>query len=224
MLKITILNENLVRRRSLLAEHGLSLWVEDGSEKVLFDTGHTDVYLHNAREMSIDLSEAHVIVLSHGHYDHCGGLAFYPAQARWPRVFIHPDAFLPKYLKLNNSSELCKAIGIPWHRADLNLEKRLMLNTSTMQIGEKMFVCSDIPQTTDFELPSEKLMVKKDDQMTVDDLHDEQILVCQRQQGLVVILGCSHPGVVNCLKYVQQLFPGQAIKTVIGGDASGECK
>lgn len=218
MLKITILTENLVRRRNLLAEHGLSLWIEDGAEKVLFDAGQTDVYLHNAKELNIDLTEAHAVVLSHGHYDHGGGLAFYPKEARWPRVFIHPDAFMPKFEKVKDSSEPYKAIGLPWGKGDIDrLEKHLMLNSSTMQIGENMFICSGIPQTTEFEVCSTKLMVKKDDQMLVDDLHDEQILVCQREQGLVVILGCSHPGIVNCLKFVQQLFPGKTIQTIIGG-------
>ncbi len=218
MLKITILTENLVRRRNLLAEHGLSLWIEDGAEKVLFDAGQTDVYLHNAKELNIDLTEAHAIVVSHGHYDHGGGLAYFPRKARWPRVFVHPEAFLGKFEKMKDSSEQYKAIGIPWGVGDLDhLDKHLLFNTSTMQIGENMFICSGIPQTTGFELPSAKLMVKKDDQMVVDDLHDEQILVCQREQGLVVILGCSHPGIVNCLKFVQQLFPGKTIQTIIGG-------
>ena len=218
MLKIAILAENLVRKRNLLAEHGLSLWIEDGAEKVLFDTGQTDVYVHNAREMNIDLSAAHSVVLSHGHFDHVGGLAFYPKAARWPRVFAHQDAFLPKFERVQDSPDQFKAIGFPWDRKDLDhLENHLMLNTSTMQIGEKMFICSGIPRMTDFETPAAQLMVKIDNQMVVDDLHDEQILVCQREQGLVVILGCSHPGLVNCLLFVQQLFPGMKILKIIGG-------
>ena len=86
-----------------------------------------------------------------------------------------------------------------------------------MQIAENMFICSGIPQTNDFETVADNMMVKKDDHMVVDDMHDEQILVCQRERGLVVILGCSHPGIVNCLKFVQQLFPGKTIQTIIGG-------
>ena len=131
MLKITVLTENTVRQHNLLAEHGLSLWIEDGTEKVLFDTGQTDVYLHNAKELNIDLTEAHAVVLSHGHYDHGGGLAFFPVDARWPRVFVHPDALLSKFEKEQDPSKQYKAIGFPWEAGDLDhLEKHLMLNTS----------------------------------------------------------------------------------------------
>ena len=166
MLKITILTENLVRRRNLIAEHGLSLWIEDESDKVLFDSGQTDVYLHNAKELNIDLTEAHAVVLSHGHYDHGSGLAYFPEETRWPRVFVHPDAFVPKYEKVKDSPEQYKTSGFSWEKGDLDhLEKHLMLNTSTMQIGENMFVCSGIPRTTEFEPALAKLMVKKDGQM-----------------------------------------------------------
>lgn len=218
MLKIRILAENLVRQRNLLAEHGLSLWIEDDTDRVLFDVGQTDVYLHNARHLGIDLSQVNAIVLSHGHYDHTGGLPYFPDAAKRPRIFVHPDAFLPKFEKTDDAQAPYKAIGIPWQKDMLaHLENRIMFNTSTMQVGERLYILTEIPRTTDYEEPAKKLMVKKDDQMLIDDLHDEQVLVCQREQGLVVMLGCSHPGVVNCLKYVRRLFPDQPIQSIIGG-------
>lgn len=78
MMKITLLAENLVRQRGLLAEHGLSFWIERDDGPILFDAGQTDVYLHNARILGIDVASARAIVRRHGHFDHGGGLAFFP--------------------------------------------------------------------------------------------------------------------------------------------------
>ncbi len=218
MLNITILTENLVKKRGLLAEHGLSFWIENGSERVLFDTGQTDVFRRNAHQLGVDLATAQAIVLSHGHYDHTGGLPYFPFEEARPRIFIHPDAFLPKYGKASRLDEPHHPIGIPFTRQSLpQMENRLMLNTSTMQVSENMTVCTDIPRTVDFEQVSSDLMVEKNELLVQDNMHDEQLLVISRPQGLVVVVGCSHPGIVNALKYVQLFYPDQPIHTVIGG-------
>jgi 7,8-dihydropterin-6-yl-methyl-4-(beta-D-ribofuranosyl)aminobenzene 5'-phosphate synthase len=196
----------------------LSLWIDTGSERVLFDTGQTDAYVRNAQALGIDLSQTQAIVLSHGHYDHGGGLAFLPQAARWPRVFAHPDAFLPRTAWLGRDPASRRPIGLPWQRAELTgLEQRLMLNTATMQIGDSCVACAGVRRVTAFEEPAEGLFVEEVGIMRPDCLLDEQFLVCQLPQGLVVVLGCSHPGVINCLMAVRQLFPDRPIRAVIGG-------
>lgn len=218
MATITILTENLVRKTGLLAEHGLSLWIENDRDHILFDTGQTHVFLHNAKALGIDVTQANVIIISHGHYDHGGGLAFFPSEARWPRVVFHPDAFLPKYTRAKKQDQPHTASGMPWRRSDLHqLEHHLLLNTSTVQIGENAVVFADIPHTVDFETISEDLLIEKNELLVQDHMKDEQLLVLSRPQGLVVIVGCSHPGIVNALKYVQLFYADQPIHTIIGG-------
>lgn len=218
MLTIKILTENLVYQRGLLAEHGLSFWIENGPDRVLFDTGQTDVFKHNAGRMGLDLTTIQGIVISHGHYDHGNGLPFFPFEGNRPRVFVHPDAFIPKYSKAAHLDEAHQATGMSWDKQSLpQLEGRLMLNTSTMQISESMTVLSDIPQTVDFESVSQEMLVEKHDALVQDSMRDEQILVISQPIGLTVVVGCSHPGIINALKYVQLFFPDQPIHTVIGG-------
>jgi 7,8-dihydropterin-6-yl-methyl-4-(beta-D-ribofuranosyl)aminobenzene 5'-phosphate synthase len=218
MLSITILTENQVRKRGLLAEHGLSLWIENRNSRILFDAGQTDVYLKNAAKLGIDLNLAQSIVMSHGHYDHGGGLAWYPLEHRRPRVFAHPDAFLPKFAVSNNPEDQHRPIGLPWRPDQINhLSDLLTYNRSTMQIGDNLFLCNGIPAVTDFEPLSGNYLIEKNEQLMPDVMHDEQVLVCTCDQGLAVVLGCSHPGVVNCLKFVRLFFSEIPIRAVIGG-------
>ena len=218
MLNITILTDDMVRQRGLLAEHGLSLWVENGYSQILFDTGQTDVYLLNAAKLGIDLNRVQTVAISHGHYDHGGGLAWFPLEKQRPRVIMHPDAILPKFAVAKNPDEPHRVIGLPWRIEQINhLAELLTYNRSTMQIGENMYLCSGIPAVTDFEPLASNLLVEKNNQLMADLMHDEQILVCTCQKGLAVILGCSHPGVVNCLKFVKLFFAELPIVAIIGG-------
>ncbi len=225
---ITILTDDRSGQRGLLAEHGLSLWIEDGEDKVLFDTGQSSVYLHNAALLEIDVAQANAVVISHGHYDHGGGLVFFPEQARWPRVLVHPDAFLPRYSHSPAPGVAPRSIGLPWKIQELGLlDHRLVTNESVVQLGENLFCCTAIPRRSGFEPVSSTLSMHFGGIRHVDDGHDEQLLVVRTPKGLVVIVGCSHPGIVNCLLYIRSLFPSDPIQMVLGGmhleGASLEC-
>lgn len=215
---ISLLTDDRAGRRGLLAEHGLSLWVEDGEDRVLFDTGQSSVYLHNAGLLEIDVAQAKAIVISHGHYDHGGGLAFFPEKARWPRVLIHPDAFLPRFSQGTRPDDQPRSIGLPWKMQELGLlDHRLVTNDSIIQLGENLFCCTGIPRITGFEPLSSNVSKRLGGILKADDGRDEQLLVGRTPRGLVVVVGCSHPGIVNCLLHVRSLFPDDPIHAVLGG-------
>lgn len=210
-MKVSILTENRARKRFFLAEHGLSVYIENNGMNILFDTGQTDVYCHNAEVMGINLSNTHCIVLSHGHYDHCGGYAYYPCKDKYPVTYIREKAFENKYAKDSNGE---RKIGIPWRYNDY---KNIVFTGEKTKIGENAYLCSDIPYTVPFEEPLKGLLVEKNGQKIVDPMNDEQILVIDTEKGLVVFIGCSHPGIANCLSYVTKLFPDKRIYTLFAG-------
>ncbi len=222
MLKITLLTENTVRKRDLLAEHGLSLWIEHDRTRILFDTGQTDVYCKNAEALGIDLHTAQAIVISHGHYDHGGGLPDFPQAGlpdkALPAIYIHPEAFDAKYSASRQQDEPPRAIGFPWEKQDLNqLGKHLVQSQPIQEIGHNLYLCSGIEATNDFELPQPTILKKVNGQFSPDPMRDEQVLVCTCAQGMVIILGCSHPGVVNSIEQVRKILGDLPVLGVIGG-------
>ena len=96
-MKITVLLENTTARADMKTEHGLSLYIETEKHKILFDMGQTEIFAENAKKLGIDLSQVDVAVLSHGHYDHGGGLAKFLDINNRATVYIHTEAFLPHY-------------------------------------------------------------------------------------------------------------------------------
>ncbi len=217
-MKIHILADNIARKRGILAEHGLSLFIEREAGNILFDTGQSSVYCHNANILGIDLKRTDYVVFSHGHYDHCGGAECLATLSIAPKLYIHPQALCRRYKKGPEETAYTD-IGIPWSPAYLSAaKKQFVYNEKTRTIGPGLHLLSGIPYATDFEGAPQGLFMENAEGKIVPDLfEDEQILVMETKKGLVLILGCSHPGIVNALKYVQQLFPGPPIYALLAG-------
>ncbi len=214
--EITVLVENTAGGMSLLAEHGLALWMDLDGRKLLFDTGQGMVLERNAAVLGIDLSAAEMLVLSHGHYDHTGGLARTLARFRDTTVYMHPAALEPKYGR--DAGGVGRYIGAPRRElADLESQVREVVLTKTpTTLLEGVWATGEVPRATDFEDTGGPFYL--DEACTQPDLLlDDQALYIESAQGLVVVLGCAHSGVVNILEHVVSLTGREQVFAVLGG-------
>ncbi len=213
-MKITILNENLTYKRGLLCEHGLSLLIEQGGCRWLFDTGQTDVFLRNAKQMKVSLENLDGIILSHGHYDHCGGLqSFFQEKKQNPPVYVREEAFEKKYADKRGGEK--EEIGIPWEKQAC--PGLTLVKDAKTEIADGVWLLGRIPYREGLEGFSPGMFVLRQTDFEEDPMADEQMLVVETDRGLCVFAGCSHPGILNCLNYVQECFPGQKIYSLLAG-------
>jgi len=223
--RITMLVENAVREGGLLAEHGLAYWIEWDGQKVLFDTGQGNVLANNAYRLGIPLHEADTLVLSHGHYDHTGGLAE-ALKTNWlATVYAHPAAFAPKYARKSDGS--AREIGLPptAETAIRSLHNRPVPTDHPTRVADRLMVTGPVPRLTDFEDTGGPFFLDRAC-TTPDPLADDQSVFFDTAEGTVVLLGCAHSGIINTLRYILQLTGDRPIRAVIGGmhlgDASPE--
>ena len=214
--RITTVVENTAQGRMLLGEHGLAFWIETGSANILFDTGQGAVLSGNAYKLGMCLERTGAVALSHGHYDHTGGLATALRAAGPIKVFAHPGAFRPKFsLRHDGSSQ---DVGIPLVNEEMiqRGEATLVLTDRPTQIAGHVFVTGEIPRRTDYEDTGGRFYLDRECQAP-DPILDDQALYFDVPAGTVVLLGCAHAGAINTLMYIRELTNGRPICAVLGG-------
>ncbi len=221
--KVTIVCENSVARPGLLGEHGFAAYVETPEEALLFDTGQGFSLIHNALRLQTDLMRVNRIVLSHGHFDHTGGLISFLGVHGPCRIVAHPDVLAERFrLMPVGGEERPVSIGIPWHASYVTSRGgRFEWKTEWSEISPGVFITGEVPRKTSFETGDPKFAMKKNGEMIPDPFKDDYSLILDTPKGLIVILGCAHAGIINILNLVKEKTGGKKIFAVLGGTHLG---
>lgn len=217
-LTITVVVDNLAGKPEFKAEHGLSLWVETPGFTFLLDAGRGEAFAHNLKALGMEGRELNAVVLSHGHYDHTGGL---PAVLeRWNSVpvYLHPEAVLPRYSRRNESPP--RSIGMPSESAvalNAHLAQAVWTQSPTpLGPGSDIWVSGSILRGTHEDESRQGFFL--DAACTEPDpVRDDQAVWISTPRGLVVLLGCAHSGVVNTLDHIERVAGEQPVHSLAGG-------
>jgi len=217
--KITVLCENLVGRLVGTGEHGFSAFVETDRGDYLFDTGSGHSVVANSLVLKKDLRTIRRIFLSHGHYDHTGGLPEVLKLRGNVEVHAHPHLFLDRIAVLKeDDKEIKRFVGIPYKKAYLEfLGANFVLSKDFFEVEKGIFLTGEVPRKTPFEKPDPRLFSEMDGKITQDIFLDDQSLILDTKKGLVVILGCAHSGMINILDHVIDKTGKEKFYAIMGG-------
>lgn len=210
-MKLTVLTDNNTYiDQYYLGEPALCFYIEDEDRKILFDTGYSNVFLRNAEKMHIDLDEIQTIAFSHGHNDHTGGLAYYLKEKRSVKIVAHPDTFLRR-------GDETGEIGSPLSEETISQKCELLLSREPVRLSNNLLWLGEIPETVAFEkrLPIGRIL--KDGNWIEDKIIDDTALVCEKEDGIFIISGCSHSGICNIIEYARKITGKETVLGVIGG-------
>ena len=214
---LTVLVDNTAAE-GLSSEHGLSFWIEYNGKHILFDTGQSDLVVQNAEKLNVDLSQTDSILLSHGHYDHTGGLKAALEKAPDAMIYLHPDAAKIRYSckspkpprQVSMPQQCCQSLS------DVVRKGKVVYTDKPQRIYPGVMLTGPIPRIMNYEDTGGAFY--DDFECTLpDSIIDDQALLIDTPQGLVVVLGCAHSGVVNTLRYAAKLSGQGQVYAVIGG-------
>lgn len=216
MLYITALMDNKpTENKALIAEHGLSLYVQHNGKRILFDCGSGANPLHNAHRLGVDLKDLDAVVLSHSHYDHAAGFRDLTEQGLGSReLYTGEHFFEPKYAR----------DGVRYTDLSAGFDKDFLTQNhichhtveDCQEIFPGVWLISRFPRIYDFEKIAPRFVRRVEDHFVQDDFCDELCMALEVPGGVAVLVGCSHPGILNMITHVRQTL-GKPVKAVFGG-------
>jgi 7,8-dihydropterin-6-yl-methyl-4-(beta-D-ribofuranosyl)aminobenzene 5'-phosphate synthase len=208
---IKTLIENVSLSDDFKSEHGLSLYIEIQNKKILFDTGAGGLFLDNAEKLDVDIADINSLVISHGHYDHGGGLKKFLVENKKAEVFIHRLAFEKYYSREKNGQ--IKYIGL---EEDLKQNRRFIFTSDRFFIYKGVQVFSNVAKKECLPFANRNLFKEQNGQKIQDTFAHEQNLIIEEDGKTILITGCAHNGIVNIIEHfkgIKKRYPD----FIIGG-------
>jgi 7,8-dihydropterin-6-yl-methyl-4-(beta-D-ribofuranosyl)aminobenzene 5'-phosphate synthase len=213
-MKIITLIENLVYKQGLVAEHGLALYIETENKKILFDTGQSELFLQNAQKLGIAIEDIDTLVLSHGHYDHTGGLYPFLVKNSKAKVYAKRDIFTPKY---KGSDRFIGTL-----KNETLLKKRLVYVEIKTEIDTNIFIMPDIKISHPVDTHFRGMNKKVGSEFITDEFDDELFIVIKQNEQINILTACSHRGITNICTTATEYFK-LPVGLILGGFHMKDC-
>jgi 7,8-dihydropterin-6-yl-methyl-4-(beta-D-ribofuranosyl)aminobenzene 5'-phosphate synthase len=206
-----------------MGEHGFSAFIETSRGSYLFDTGGGHSIVANSLALDKDLRTARKIFLSHGHYDHTGGLPEVLKLRGKVDVHAHPHVFSDRIAVFKeNGKETKRFIGIFYKKSYLeSLGANFVSNTDFVEVEKGLFLTGEVPRKTSFEKPDQRLFCDINGKIEPDLFLDDQSLTIESEKGLILVLGCAHSGMINIIHHVINKTGKQDFYAILGGTHLG---
>jgi len=219
--QITIIAENRCSlSRGLIAEHGFSVLIELEGHKLLFDAGQGLAIRQNQALLGYDLSKIDALVLSHGHFDHTGGIAYVLEKNPELKIYLHPAALLRRKIKKDLGGKIIEIeIGLPVSKKEIEDKgaKFIFVEGPLELASGRILLSGPIPFKVDFEKPEPGFFIEKDGQFIADDFPDDLAIAVKGKNGTSVVLGCAHRGAVNTLARIDEIWGLKELDLLMGG-------
>jgi 7,8-dihydropterin-6-yl-methyl-4-(beta-D-ribofuranosyl)aminobenzene 5'-phosphate synthase len=213
-MKIVTLIENLVYTRGLIAEHGFSVYIDIGNKKILFDTGQSGAFISNAEKLGIDITDIDAVIISHGHYDHIGGLSEFLNKNKKSKIYLKSTTLTPKY---HNNTFIGTTIDLK------KLGDRVEYVEDVTEIDGGLFIIPTIPVIDTLDTSFSNFYIQKEDHREDDQFQDELFIAITKNSKLSIISSCSHRGITNIVREAVREFK-MPVYLILGGFHLSKCK
>jgi len=215
-MRITTLVENALHpsRGDLKAEHGLSFYIEHQGHVFVSDVGQSGNFAVNAKQIGVDLTRVDVLAITHHHYDHGGGLARFMQENSSAKIYLRWSEKVDYVAK--TPLKPVRYIGLDQEVLEKNSD-RIVYLSKNHEIRPGIHLLTEIPQLYPKPGGDQRLKTKLGRKIQPDTFDHELVTVLIGEQGLVILTGCAHNGLLNMITAVKTVFPDRPIQAVIGG-------